>query len=406
VNHVYAEGEIITYSANSYADPRPLFRRIREAGHVVRVRSPRGVDGWWITGYDDVRAAFSDPRLSRDSTYLSPACAALAAELGISGSGPLAAHMMNADPPRHTRLRRPVTGAFSPRRIALLQERIAGIAAGLLSAFPAGEDIDLITAFAQPLPVEVICELLGIPVQDRQQMRRWSSTLISARPSDVRQLPAVARQLTGYLSGIFAERERAPQDDLVSALVSATEDGNRLSRDELYSTVILLIVAGLETTVNLISNTVYTLLTQPGQRAGVMADPALWPDLIEEVLRFEPPAVAAMWRFATEDLVIGGVPIKAGEPVLLATGATGRDPRHFSRPDDFDPHRKDIDHMAFGHGVHYCLGSHLARLETRVAVSALFRRFPELTLACRQEEVPWRKIGWAARGPQNLAIRV
>jgi cytochrome P450 len=406
VTHLLAEGEVITYGADSYADPHSLFQRIRDAGRAVRVRSSHGVDAWYIAGYDDVRAAFSDPRLSRDSAYLSPAFAGLAAELGIAGSGTLAAHMMNADPPHHARLRRPVTAAFGPRRIALLEARVAGIAEDLLSAFPPGADIDLVTAFAQPLPVAVICELLGVRVEDREQMRAWSKTLVSARPSDVRQVPEVARQLTGYLSRIFAERRREPRDDLVSALIGAAEDGDRLSGDELFSTVILLIVAGHETTVNLISNTVYTLLTQPRQRAEVMADPALWPGLIEEVLRFEPPAVTAMWRFATEDIVIGGALIKAGEPVLLAAGATGRDPGHFARPDDFDPHREDTAHLAFGHGVHYCLGSHLARLEARVAVSALFRRFPGLTLAGRPEEVPWRTIGWAVRGPDSLAVRL
>lgn len=403
---VFADGAVITYDAHSYADPHSLFRRIREVGSVVRVRSLGGVEGWWITGYDDVRAAFSDPRLSRDSAYLSPAFSGLSAELGIAGSGPLAAHMLNADPPRHARLRRPVTGVFSPRRVALLEGRIADIAAELMSAFPVGADIDLITAFAQPLPVEVICELLGVRIEDREQMRRWSDTLVSARKSDVRRIPEVARRLTEYLSVTFAERARSPRDDLVSALVGGTEDGDRLSRDELFSTVILLIVAGHETTVDLIANTVYTLLTHPRQRAEVMADPDMWPDLVEEVLRFEPPAVVAMWRFATEDIVIGGVRIKAGEPVLLAAGATGRDPQRFDRPDELDPHRGDIAHLAFGHGVHFCLGSHLARLEARVAVSALFRRFPELTLAGSPDEVPWRQVGWAARGPASLPVRV
>lgn len=404
--YVFADNEVITYDAASYADPHPLFRHIRERGRVVRVRTLRGVDGWWITRYDDVRAALSDPRLSRDSAYLSSDCAGLSVELGISGSGPLTTHMMNADPPDQARLRRPVTGAFSPRRVALLEDRIADIAERLLSAFAVGEQIDLVAAFAQPLPVEVICELLGVRVEDRGQMRRWSNTLISARPSDVRRIPEVAGELTGYLSRIFAERAREPRDDLVSALVGAAGNENGLSRDELFSTVILLIVAGHETTVNLISNIVWTLLSHPEQRAEVMADPALWPGVVEEVLRFEPPAVVAMWRFAREDIVIGSVRIRAGDPVLLAAGSTGRDPRRFDRPDDLDPHREDIAHLAFGHGVHYCLGSHLARLEARIAVSALFRRFPELTLACRPEEVPWRKIGWAARGPVSLAIRV
>lgn len=404
--HGFVDGEVITYDAEAYADPHPLFCHIRGRGRAVRVRGPRSEAGWWITGYDDVRAVFSDGRLSRDSAYLSPAFPGLSAELGVAGSGPLTAHMLNADPPDQARLRKPVSAAFGSRRVAGLAGRIADIAERLLAALTAGADIDLVDAFAQPLPVEVICELLGVQVEDRRQMRSWSNTIMSARPSDVRRIPQVAGELSGYLSRIFADRAREPREDLVSTLVGAAGQDSQLSRDELYSTVILLIVAGHETTVNLISNTIYTLLTHPDQRAEVMAEPALWPVLVEEVLRFDPPVVVAMWRFAREDILLDGARISAGDPVLLACGSTGRDPRRFDRPDDLDLHREDIAHLAFGHGVHYCIGSHLARLEARIAVSTLLRRFPEITLACPPEEVPWRKIGWAGRGPVSLPVRV
>jgi cytochrome P450 len=346
---------------------------------------PDGTHAWLITGHDAVRSALTDPRLTKE-TGPAPAGGLLPPEIDAAMNN----DMLHCDPPDHTRLRRLVSAAFTRRRVDALAPRIQGIADALLDDLAGRPTVDLIAAFAYPLPITVISELLGVPVTAQADFRDWSTTLVAGSAQGAQAWTAAATALIGYVRGLIAAKREAPADDLTSALVAARDGDDRLTEDELTSMVFLLLVAGHETTVNLIGNGVHALLTHPDRLALVRAEPERLPAAVEEMLRFVGPVQVATFRQTTTDVRVGDTVIPAGELVMPGLMAANRDPARVADPDTFDPTRADRPHLAFGHGVHHCIGAPLARLETRIALGSLLARFPDLRLAVPADDLRWR----------------
>jgi cytochrome P450 len=359
-----------------------------------------GVDGetmlWFVTRYDDaVAVLLDDERFVRD-----PALALTPEELAaFQGDMPevlafIDRHMLNKDGGDHRRLRKLVTKAFTPRMVEQLRPRIQEITDELIDAVEARSEMDLIDDFAFPLPITVIAELLGIPVADRDSFRRWSNAIVTPAltPEDVEQFTAMIGEFVAYLRELFERRRATPGDDLVSALLQVDEGGDTLSEEELSSMVSLLIIAGHETTVGLISNAVLALLQHPGQRAELEREPERMSHAIEELLRFDGPVERTLNRWAATDVELGGQTIRRGEGVIVILGSADRDPSGFPDPETLDFERDDVKHIAFGRGSHYCLGAPLARLEAEVALTTLLRRLPGLRLAMPAEELYWRPV--------------
>ncbi len=388
------------FSAQHTQDPHTAYAYLREHQPVHVVRMPSGVPVWLVTRYADVRQALSDPRLSKDETRR----AQLAAHrFPAVIEANMNHHMLNSDPPDHTRLRKLVSAAFTGRRMEALRPRIQEITDGLLDAMAATGEADLIDAFAFPLPIQVICELLGVPADDRDDFRRWSNALVSGTIAGGKLLPA-AEAMVSYLHELIAQKRAEPTDDLLSALVAVQDGSDRLTEGELSSMVFLLLVAGHETTVNLIGNAVHALLTHPDQLAALRADPGLVPGAIEEFLRYESPIETATFRITSEPMEIAGVAIPPNQIVLLSLLAANRDPDRFADAATLDIGRTDGHHVAFGHGIHHCLGAPLARLEGQIAIGSLLARFPHLELAVPPETLPWRQ-GVLLRGLERLPVR-
>ncbi|MEE1941030.1 cytochrome P450 [Streptomyces sp. TRM 70361] len=379
-------------------DPYPVYAGLRARGPVHRVRTPEGTLAWLVVGHDATRAALADPRLSKDWENASPALEASAPAAGIT--------MLSSDPPVHTRLRKLVAREFTARRVEALEPRVRRIADGLLDEMlrAPGRRADLVDAYAFPLPITVICELLGVPSLDRESFRKWSGTAVGSAPFAEKK--AAKEAVTGYLAGLLAAKREQPGEDLLSALLhTADEDGDRLSADELLGMAWLLLVAGHETTTGLIANGVLALLTHPDQLELLRSDPSLTENAVEEMLRYDGPVETSTTRFTTEPVEIGGTVIPGGgELVLVATADADRDPDRFPEPDRFDIRRPARGHLAFGHGIHHCLGAPLARLEGRIAVRALLDRCPALALDADPAGLTWRE-GMLIRGPHRLPVR-
>ncbi|MFE3068159.1 cytochrome P450 [Streptomyces sp. NPDC059247] len=387
--------ELGEYGADFTANPYPFYAKLREAGPVHEVRVPDGFQFWLVVGHEEGRAALADPRLAKSPSVIG----VRPPEEDVIG-----VHLLGADAPDHTRLRRLVTGEFTARRVEALRPRVERLASELADAMEPSGRADLVDAFAYPLPIIVICELLGVPVEDRDTFRRWSNELVT--PTDERDAETAMKGFAGYLDELIEDKRAAgPADDLLSGLIAArAEDGDRLSLPELRAMAYLLLIAGHETTVNLIANTVRNLLTHPEQLAALRADPALLDATIEESLRYDGPVETSTFRFTREPVVIGGREIPAGQYVLVGIGALDRDPDRFPDPDRFDIRRETKGHLAFGHGIHYCLGAPLARLEGRIALRTLLDRFPDLELD--PEAAPWEWIpGLLLRGVRHLPVR-
>ncbi|WP_326644503.1 cytochrome P450 [Nonomuraea fuscirosea] len=379
------------------ADPYPAYARLRDRGAVHRVSTPFGGDAYLITRYAEARAALNDPRLSKHPKN----APAFLREAGLitGDAGPLGVNMLSSDPPDHTRLRRVIGGAFTARRVLALRPRIQRIADDLLAALPEEEEADLIEGFAFPLPITVISEMLGVPGSDRDRLRTWSRDLIttSSAPELRRRREAGAAALTGYLSGLVAERRKhmdmelasEAQPDLISALILAADRQGELDEAELLGMLMLLLVAGHETTVNLIGNGTLALLRAPEVLGALVADPGLVPAAVEELLRYDGPVERATLRTAVEDVDVDGVTVPAGSLVVVALACADRDPARFDRPDELDLGRRDNQHLAFGYGPHFCLGAPLARLEGTIAFTSLLGRFPGIRLARPPEELRW-----------------
>ncbi|SLL97913.1 MULTISPECIES: cytochrome P450 [unclassified Actinoplanes] len=395
------------------ADPHPVYERWRTSGPVRQVRMPSGLTVWLITRYEDARRALADPRLSKRATPMPAGQAAGgsrtagAAAAGAMAPGVAAAisqHMLAVDPPDHTRLRRLVSAAFTARRIEALRPRIERITADLLDALSGRDEADLIDAFAFPLPIQVICELLGLPAEDRDEFREWSDTVVAGSQAGPRLAPAL-EAMVGYIRDLLAVRRRTPGDDLLSGLIQVRDADDRLTEDELCSMVFLLLIAGHETTVNLIGNGTYVLLRDRAGWERLRADRSLLPSAIEEFLRFEGPLQTATFRIAVADVEIGGVTIPAGDPVIVGLLSANRDGERFPAAAELHLDRvQSPAHLAFGHGIHYCLGAPLARLEAQVAFTALLDRLPGLRLAVPAEALRWRP-GLLIRGLETLPVR-
>ncbi|MFJ8111921.1 cytochrome P450 [Streptomyces sp. NPDC096132] len=378
------------------SDPHTVYARLRERGPVHRVRLPVP-DGyhetWLVVGYAEARAALADPRLSKDGSRIG--FTFLDEEL-------IGKYLLTADPPQHTRLRALVSRAFTMRRVEELRPRIQRITDDLLDAMLPQGRADLVESLAYPLPITVICELLGVPELDRAEFRKLSTEAVAPTSAES-EYDAFVR-LAEYLTELIEDKRCAgPGGDLLSDLIRTTaEDGDRLSPGELRGMAFVLLIAGHETTVNLITNAVHALLTHPDQLAALRADPALLDGAVEEALRYEGPVENATFRFAAEPLEIGGTPIAAGEPVMIGLMAADRDADRYPAPDRFDIRRDTRGHLAFGHGIHYCLGAPLARLEARTALRTLLDRAPALTLDGPPGE--WLP-GTLMRGMRSLPVR-
>lgn len=378
---------------------RARYAELAATGPVHRIALPTGTLAWLITGYDEARQALHDPRLVKTATLLSRDL--LSPEIFAACSH----HMLNRNPPDHTRLRRLVTAAFTRRRIERLAPRIQQITDELLDAMATAAHTDLIDSFAQPLPITVICELLGVPAQRRTEFREWSAILISGALAGPDTFAAAATGMVSYLRELVATKRAAPADDLISALVAVRDGQDLLSEDELTSMVFLILTAGHETTVHLIGNGVLALLTHTEQWALLRAQPDRLPDAVEELLRFDGPVQAATFRFTVEPVDIGGVTIPAGEIVIPGLLAANRDPACTARPDALDITRAENPHLAFGHGIHHCLGAPLARLEGRIALGTLLARFPRLRLAVPAEQLT-RRPGVILHGLDALPVHL
>ncbi|MFE2443660.1 cytochrome P450 family protein [Streptomyces melanosporofaciens] len=398
-------------------DPYPAYAWLREHAPVHRTTLPSGVDAWLVTRYADARKALADPRLSKNPQRHSAAAHAKG-KVGIPGErrADLMTHLLNIDPPDHTRLRRLVSTAFTPRRVAAFAPRVRTLTDQLIDAFEERGEADLIHEFAFPLPIYAICDLLGVPREDQDDFRDWAGAMIRHGGGPRGGVARAVKRIRAYLGELIhrkrlelvERREEEDGEDLISGLIRASDHGEHLTENEAAAMAFILLFAGFETTVNLIGNGVYALLRHPEQRAVMQraleeGDERLLAAGVEELLRYDGPVEIATWRFATEPLTLAGQRIAEGEPVLVVLAAADRDPERFAEPDVLDLTRRDNQHLGYGHGIHYCLGAPLARLEAQTAIATLLRRLPGLRLAAEPEELRWRG-GLIMRGLRTLPV--
>lgn len=389
----------------SRVDPYPLYREIRERGPIAMPESHFAVFGTFAQCDEILRhPASANDRLKSTLAQRAVAAGQPARPFGAPG-------FLFLDPPDHTRLRRLAQQAFAPKVVRALEPEIVALVDGLLDAVRPGTEFDAITGLAYPLPVAVICRLLGVPLSDEPQFSAASGLLaqgldpfitFTGQVSDsfAERLEA-GRWLRGYLRDLVARRRAEPREDLISALIAAEEDGDQLTEDEIVATCNLLLIAGHETTVNLIANAILAMLREPRHWAALSADPTRAAAIVEETLRYDPP-VQLSSRVATTDMTIGGVTVPAGDIMMVMMAAAQRDPDLYDDPDTFDPDRGAIRHLAFGLGPHFCLGAPLARLEATIALSALTARFPHARLAGE----PAYKPNVTLRGMSSLPLTV
>lgn len=392
------------FSARFKADPFPTYAAMRRDDPVYAHTAPDGRVIWYVTRYEDVVAVLKDDRrFGKDPRLGRPPD--LRGHSRPPRSHDVNANMLFSDPPDHTRLRALVGQAFTPRRVAGVTGRIQRAANELLDQVPGEGAADLIAAYALPLPVIVISDLLGIPAADRDDVARWSQAIISpgSRGLTYSARKQSVRAFMHYLRDLFARRQADPQDDLITALVQAEEAGDRLSETELFSMVALLLVTGHETTVNLIGNGALALLRHPEQLARLHGDPALWPQAVEELLRYDGPVETSTTRWVREATTFRGHEMRAGELMRAVITSANRDPAVFAWPDELDIGRRDNRHLSFGLGSHYCLGAPLARLEGVIGLATLFQRLPGLEVAVPGEELPWQ-AGVLFRGLRSLPV--
>ena len=388
-------------------DPHPVYAAMREEAPLYRrVGKKSGRSIWFVTRYDDAVTILRDhQRFVKDfRRTLSPE------QLAEAPPEPrlvrlLSHHMLNLDAPDHTRLRALVSKAFTARMVNQMEDRVQAIAHKCIDKVESQGKMDLINAYAFPLPIVVIAELLGIPKRDHHRFRHWSAAFVSPFMSEkeIQKKTPMLELFIRYLHDLFEKRRTAPQDDLLTALIEAEEAGERLSEDELYSMIILLIVAGHETAANLIGNGMLALLQNPDQWQLLQQQPELALAATEEFIRLDGPVERATTRFATEDVLMDGQLIRRGDAVNVVLAATSRDPAQFTDPDKLDILREDNRHLGFGLGVHYCVGAPLARMEVPIALNVLAQRLPNLRLADPEQPLRWR-TGPIIRGLKNLPV--
>jgi cytochrome P450 len=386
-------------------DPFGLFAEARARCPVQRVRLADGHPAWVVLGYDAGRQALADPRISKDMLAALEDNGDVVAE-GLPGPE-FSRHMLNVDPPDHTRLRRLVSRAFVPARVAALEQAVRDIAGALLDELAAagpGATVDLVQGYAHPLPFRVIGELLGIPPADRPDLHAWFQVLLTGWAGEPpAEAVEASDKIVAYLRELVDTKRRNPAQDLVSVLVAASDDA--LTTQELLSTLFQLVVAGHDTTASLIGNGVVALLDHPDQLRALLADPGRLPAAIDELIRFTAPVPHATFRVTAEPVTVDGVVIPAHEQVLVCLGSANRDPGRFPAPDVLDIGRSNGPNLGFGHGTHYCLGAPLARLEARVAFETLLGRHPGLRLAGDRDALAWAHgDGLVLRGLVSLPI--
>lgn len=379
-------------------NPYPAYAKLRQMDPIHQVRFPDGQRGWLVTSYDEAMEVLKDQRFIKDFSKLYGS--------SMDQMSVFTQNMLFSDPPDHKRLRGLAQKAFTPKLIAGMRNRIQEITDSLLDELEGRKEINLIDDFAFPLPIIVICEILGVPAEDRDKFRTWSNSLIEGTSGETGvSVYQHMNQFIEYLGNWFAQVKEHPGDDLISKLIIAEEQGDRLTEKELFGVVSLLIIAGHETTVNLIGNTVLALLDYPEQQQMLREQPGLVPQALEESLRFNGPVEFSTSRWTGEDLDFNGKRMHRGDLVVVSLNAANHDPEKWTDPEVFDIQREKSPHLAFGTGIHFCLGAPLARLEGEIAISSLLRRFPEMHLRIDANELEWRP-GMIVRGVKEIPLTI
>lgn len=393
-NNAYTNANFFTAAFTQ--NPYPVYEKLRKDDPVFKVMFPQGEFGWIISRYEDAVQVLKDSRFSKD----------MIKRYGAEHQSIFSSNMLFSDPPDHRRLRGLVQKAFTPKLVADMRSHIQSIADTLLDHLPSQETMNLIDDFAFPLPIIVISEILGVPTEDRDKFRMWSNTVIDASTAKSPELfEQHEREFTEYLTAWFAKVRKDPGQDLISQLVIAEEAGEQLTEKELLGVVSLLIIAGHETTVNLIGNGILALLEHPEQRDLLIQQPELIHQAIEEMLRYNGPVEFSTSRWASEDIEFRGQRIAKGEMVIVALDSANRDEEQFKDPKVFDITREKSAHLAFGKGIHLCLGAPLARLEGEIAVSTLLNRFPNMRLQADVDTLEWRP-GMIVRGVKEIPVQL
>lgn len=385
------------------SDPYPLYTRLREDGPVHRVRFPSGEHAWLVTGYDAAHAALTDDRLGKNHDRGNERWRALASIMPEPQHSQLQAHLLHQDPPEHTRMRRFITDALTPRRIESLRPRFQELADDLVDALPETGPVDLVATFAAHYPFRVLAEAIGLPAALAARFDRdWGKAVLPVGPADPGRGRYEARLhgLQSYIAEVVADKREQPGDDLLSSLVAACDRGE-LSPEELSSMIFMLLVAGQEPVINQIATALMTLFSHPDQLIRLRDDPGLLPRAVEELLRYDGACELTTWRFFAQDSELHGTEVPAGDPVIVSLSAANRDPRRF--PGTLDLDRTPNPHLLFGAGIHFCPGSALARTELQIALGTLLTRLPGLRLAVPVEDVEWIHAVFA-RGTTQLPV--
>jgi cytochrome P450 len=402
------DNALSAWGSHDLDNPFPLYALLREHAPVHQATLADGHPAWLVVSYHEARAALGDPRLSKDMHAALEGTHEVVAE-GLPGPA-FARHMLAVDPPDHTRLRRLVASTFSMRRIELLRPHVQDIVNDLLDHIEAvgpGTQLDLVPMFTFALPFAVICDLLGVDQADRFALGRDLTALLgpTSTPAEFERAKRGSDGVVAQLTALTEAKERVPDDRLVSALLQARDAEGRLSQQELLSTVFQLIVAGHDTTTSLIENSVVALLRHPEQLATLRSNHDRIPAALDEFLRYDAPVPHSTFRYAVEDIELGGVSIPAGAQVIICLASANRDAARFADSDDLQLDRSDVRHLAFGHGVHFCLGAALARMEAELALTSLLARLPNLRLAVPFDDLHWgHGDGLVLRGLNHLPV--
>lgn len=385
------------FDANFFRDPYPLYARLRTANPVQHIATRHPF--WLITGYTESRAALADPRLSKQTSRYEHVFIREGSHRDISPA--IRYSLLATDPPEHTRLRRLVAKAFTPNATERLRPCIEQVTARLVERNKGKSHADLVADLAVPLPLTIICDLLGVPERDRMPLHHWSNAMFLAGNAQPRD--EASYRISDYMAELVATKRARSSDDLTSDLIAARDGRQALTEPELISLLTLMLIAGHESTSNLIANTVLAMLTLPDIYNSVRSDPSAIDAVVEESLRYDSPFGIATIRFTSEPLHYADIEIPAEHKVMVALGAANRDPSQFPVPDTFDLSRDPSGHLAFGHGPHYCPGARLARLEAGIALRVLVRELPGLRLTVAANDIPWR-ASRQMRGPQALPV--
>ncbi|MRX73793.1 cytochrome P450 [Bacillus lacus] len=384
------------FSKEFTRNPYPAYERLRQEEPLCKMKFPDGQDGWLVTKYEDAVELLKDSRIIKDPSKLFGG--------NMEYRSVFMHNMLFSDPPEHKRLRGLAQKAFTPQMIMGMKGRIEEIARELLNESSGKQSINLIDDFAFPLPIIVISEILGVPAEDRDKFRIWSNSIIdSSNGENPEQVLQHINEFISYLSEWFQQVKNKPGEDLISQLVLAEEEGDSLTERELFGLVTLLIIAGHETTVNLIGNTVLAFLENPDQLQLLIERPELISNSIEESLRYNGPVEFSTSRWANEDIEFKGKTIRRGELITIALNSANHDPEQFDQPEVFDILREKSPHLAFGKGIHLCLGAPLARLEGEIALRSLLQTFPDMQLAVDAGELEWRP-GMIVRGVKEIPL--